>query len=230
MSAPPVTGPNPNPVAAAVGAAVGALPSPPPPLIVGDDEEPGALGSAGAGVAVGGAVGCSASPVVLPSAVVGEALVEESGDGGTVLVPVPVGEEDPPPKLRSPPLGLAVGADDPPELLSPVVVGEALAEKVGDGDTVAAAKPAGEGVMIPEKPRSPGLGLAVGAKDRRPPSSKFLSSVVVGVALAENISNGDTVAAASLVGDGVTPEKSRSPGLGLAVGEDDRGPAPPESP
>lgn len=66
------------------------------------------------------------------------------GDGGTVIAAAPVGEKVTPVKPWLPGVGLAVGAEDrgsvPPELLSSVVVGEALAENNGDGGTVLTAQ------------------------------------------------------------------------------------------
>lgn len=167
---------------------------------------------------MGGPVGCSASPAGLPSVAVGEALAEESGEVGAVVVAAaPVGGVVISVKPRSPGLGLAVGAEDPPKPLSSGVVGEELAEATGEGGTVVmGAAPLGD-VVFSVKPRSPGLGLAVGAED--PPKPR--SSIVVGEALAETTGDGDTVVAAAPVGEGVIPAKPRSSGLGFAVGAED---------
>lgn len=89
-------------------------------------------------------------------------LAENKDEGGTVPT-TPVGEYVIPAKLWPPVVGLAVGVEDrgsfPPKPLSSVVVGEALAEKNGEGCTVAA--PVGDAVT-PVKSRLSGLVLGVG--------------------------------------------------------------------
>lgn len=140
------------------------------------------------------------------------------GDAEEPGVPVLVGAE----------VGLAVGCSAPPALFPSVAVGEALAEKTCDGGTVATA-PVGEGVL-PAKPRPSRLGLAVGAEDWESPPPKESGSVV-GEALGEKKYVGGTVAVEPApVGEGAIPAKPRPPGLGLAVGADDRGSAPSKYP
>lgn len=111
---------------------------------MGADEELGGPVLAEAGAEVGVTVGWSGSPAFLPSGVVGEALALKDDDGTTVAA-APVGKNVIHAKSRSPRLGLEVGAEDPgpppPKPVSSVIVGEELADKTSDGETVA---PVGE--------------------------------------------------------------------------------------